>query len=68
MASTAMARLLGKEASAASPKEDAAQDFLDAVKSNDAKAVALAFEALYEHCAGGGDSEESDEDEATYEG
>ena len=66
---TAMQRLLGKETapasspSPASGKEEAAQDLIDAVKDGDAKAVSLAFAALYEHCAGEGHDEGADEDD-----
>lgn len=72
MAKTAMQRLLGAETApassppAASGKEEAAQDLIDAVKDGDAKAVALAFAALYEHCSSEPDGDENDDD--TYEG
>jgi hypothetical protein len=45
-----------------SGKEDAAQDLLDAIADKDAKAVALAFEALYEHCSDKGHDDEDEED------
>ena len=65
-----LAMLLGEEEGGASEKEEAAQDLIDAVKSGDAKAVVLAFEALYEHCSmGHGEPDEDDsEDEKAYGG
>jgi hypothetical protein len=55
----------GPEKPAASPKDDAAKDFLAAVKANDATALGLAFDRLYEACQGAepADDEETDEDE-----
>jgi hypothetical protein len=53
--------------SAGSPKEDAAQDLIEAVKDGDAAAVATAFATLYELCAGGGEEEESDDEEEAEE-
>ncbi len=72
MAKTAMQRLLGAESAppppeASTPKEEAAQDLIDAITDKDAKATALAFAALYELCADHGEEDEG-EDEAVYEG
>jgi hypothetical protein len=45
-----------------SPKEDAAQDLIDAVQAGDAKGAALSFATLYELCA----SAKAEDDEPEY--
>ena len=63
MAGDPLAKLMGGAAEA-SPEDDAASDFLAAVKANDAKALTLAFKRLKESCEGDDyeDDEEDDEE------
>jgi len=49
----------------ASPEDDAASDFLAAVKANDAKALVLAFKRMKESCEG--EEYAEDEDDADEE-
>ncbi len=50
-------------AGGSSPKEDAASDVLAAIKSNDAKALSLALERVYEASADRGDDDEDEDEE-----
>lgn len=43
-------------------KRDAMKDFIAAVKAEDAKAAALAFQRAYESCAHDDDDDEEDSD------
>lgn len=61
MAGDPLAKLLGGGGDAAPEDDGGAGDFLAAVKASDAKALKLAFQRMYESCAG--DTGEDDEDE-----
>lgn len=62
MAGDPLEKLLGG-GSDASPEEDAAKDFLSAVKAGDAKALSLAFKRMSEACAGDYEEDEDEEDD-----
>lgn len=46
----------------ASPAEDAAGDILSAIASKDAKALSLALQRHYEHCADSESDDDAEED------
>ncbi len=63
MAGDPLAKLLGAGSDADAGEDDGATDLLAAIKANDAAALKLAFQRMYESCASHAEYDDEDEED-----